>query len=157
MGPQYRPEPSTRGDRRAGELGTFEDLVATAALGPSLERDILDGSPVVVDIPELALRATLGGGVVLFLGEFTLASSRHCAQYAAEQLSSGRSKLVRAPVRGTLPAERRWHSRGGCYTYADCLQHARSQQAEDVALVAANVWLDMWWKRAPVDQGQRCA
>jgi len=193
-GPAYRPEPSTRGDRREGELGEVGHLVATVAVGPGLARALFRDLSMDIDIPELAVLAASGGGIVVFLGEFTLANARHCAQYACEQLDAGRpaSPLppslpsLRGPLASWLPPhclpgcrqlvsatppplsgqeggaadverewgpERRRHAKGGCYSYAECLQHAQDQGQPHAPLVAAYLWQGM----APTGDQRRTA
>jgi len=146
-GAPFRPEPSTRGDRREGELGEVHDLVANVASGPLMDQHLLQGSWSTLDITELALLANAAGGVILFLGEFTLASSRHCVQYAIDHAQTEQSYpeglcnvLNDCKMKS---AERRSHKRGGWYTYADCLQHASDKKERQPALVAANLWLSM--------------
>mmetsp|Transcript_36992 Transcript_36992/g.73212 ORF Transcript_36992/g.73212 Transcript_36992/m.73212 type:complete len:313 (+) Transcript_36992:35-973(+) len=147
-GVPFRPEPSTRGDRREGELGRVDDLVATVASGPLMDQHLLQGPWSTLDITELVLLADAAGGVILFLGEFTLASSRHCVQYVIDHAPVERSHPeglgnVLNECRMKVP-ERRRHIRGGWYTYADCLQHAMVDKKErQPALVAANIWLAM--------------
>lgn len=142
-GPPYKPEPSTRSSRREGELGLVEELAATVAVGPLLECHFTKQMSIKVDIPELAFIAASSGGAVLFLGEFTLASARHCAQFACEQISQGRP-LQWAVSRRNLPVEQRRHWRGhSLYSYADCVQHARDQEEAHAALLAAHIWMGM--------------
>lgn len=146
-GVPFRPEPSTRGDRREGELGLVDDLIATVASGPLMDQHLLQGPWNTVDIAELALLANAAGGVILFLGEFTLASSRHCVQYVIDhaqvELSypEGLTHVVDECRKKRF--ERRRHTCGGWYTYADCLQHALDKKERQPALVAANLWMAM--------------
>ena len=136
-GAPYRPEPSTRGDRREGELGPVEDLVATVASGPLMDRYLRWATWCTLDMTELVLWADTAGGVILFLGEFTLASSRHCAQYVLDHALARREypvglenllQLCRA-----RPFDRRRQPPGDWCTYADCLQHARDRGQRQAA------------------------
>ena len=138
-GPPYKPEPSTRGDRREGELGPADTLAATVAIGPMLADKI--GGSGVVDVPELARVASARNTVVLFLGEFTLASARHAAQYA---LDNSFSAIPVAPHGAMLPEEIRVDSRSRrkC-SYAQCLEYTRGKKEAHPELLAADLWLQM--------------
>lgn len=138
-GPPYQPEPSTRSDRRPGELGSTDALVATLAVGPALARRLLKRRPLV-DVPAMAYCAARKGHV-LFIGEFTLANARHCAQYACERGPRCRRALVPEGV----PMERRCFKDYASYTYADCLQHTRGKAAAKHAeLAAGHLWYGGW-------------
>jgi len=149
-GQAYLPEPSTRGDRRTGEVGDISELVATVAVGPALQSDVLGMAPEALDVPELAYRATALGGVVLFLGEFTLAASRHCVQYALERPPLGGGSMQLAAMQRQMPEEVRWNWRHRSrYTYADCLQHTHEKKEHQASLVAAHIWSQMMVKLPP--------
>lgn len=149
-GPPYRPEPSTRSKRRPGELGSTEDLIATVAVGPALSRYILQPGLPVVNIPELALRAT-GAGHVLFVGEFTLANSRHCAQYVCDQIANPFWNLLwqttlkfQLRIPSKLQKEHRQDCDENGYTYAQCLKRASEAGEAHAALAAGHWWMNMW-------------
>ena len=72
----------------------MEDLVATVASGPLMDHYLLQATWSTLDITELVLRADVAGGVILILGEFTLASSRHCAQYVLDHAIARRAYPV---------------------------------------------------------------
>ena len=148
-GPLYKPEPSTRGDRREGGLGPVEDLMATVSVGPLMDHYLLRGPPWnAIDIPDLVLAAHATGGVILFLGEFTLANARHCVQYVLDHVGTNWSPpqdlvTVLPECRLTTP-ERRCDAQGCCYTYVECLQQAQEKEIPHPALVAADMWRGMW-------------
>lgn len=136
-GPPYLPEPSTRFERRPGELGPPESLAAVVAVGPLLESAL--AATWTANIPALALQTSALGKHVLFLGEFTLAASRHCAQYACDR--EGQAAPAAPEQLRQLQAERRWHRKSRAwYSYADCLTYTRENKEAQPELLAANIW-----------------
>ena len=145
-GPPYMPEPSTRYERRPGTLCSTDSLSAFISVGPALASYMLHADLSSVDIPELTFQAT-GHGVVLFLGEFTLAHARHCAQYTLDRISHSIKPLMRRPA---LESESRSPERqdraGNWFTYAECLDHhaeihrPNDEWTDMTELRAAKMW-----------------
>ena len=119
-GPAYQPEPSTRGDRRPGEVADTNGLVATVAVGPLFEKYLhrrseaptedATTSVLTVDVPELTHLACTMPGVILFIGEFTCSHARHCMNFALEQMALRPAEAAEGRFwHWQLPREIRWH------------------------------------------------
>ena len=83
----------------------MEDLVATVASGPLMDHYLLQATWSTPDITELVLRADVAGGVILFLAEFTMANSRHCAQYVLDHAVAQREYPVGPEFAPALPSQ----------------------------------------------------
>mmetsp|Transcript_56127 Transcript_56127/g.135548 ORF Transcript_56127/g.135548 Transcript_56127/m.135548 type:complete len:354 (-) Transcript_56127:59-1120(-) len=159
-GERFVPEGSTRFERY--HLPGGMALGGVAALGPDLRRYACGvctrGLPL--DVPKLVLRASATGGVVLFLGEYTAAHARHCAEFIDErplelayrrQCSLWRARLSSCWLPLAAPAspqdrllELRRHpcDRKRPYSYEEFKEHVRQnpKNGKHFAFLVAHMW-----------------
>jgi hypothetical protein len=139
-GVQYKPQSNGLG---GGDMADTVPL-ALVAVGPSLDDEACFGQikQRTLDMGNLGHAATIAGGVVLFLGEFSCTSSLHLAYFCVDNMPP----QVPRPMIITFPKEvMRWGVAE--YDYDETVRHCmkklqdKGMNVRHVGMHAAALWL----------------